>query len=95
MRTGTLSFWKWKLGRETQAAARVEATRPRRIADRAPFIPIRVAAVQADHEGAAPPATDDSIDVELLIGAHRFGVRGRIDAAWLVQVLRGLAGPAC
>jgi hypothetical protein len=43
-----------------------------------------------------PSPTVDGIDIELTVGAaHRLLMRGRVDLAWLVQVLRGLVGAAC
>jgi hypothetical protein len=96
LRKGTLSFWRWKLAREARAAARPDATSPRHTASAAPFIPIQLAAVQAAHDESTRPTPPDGIEIELTVGAaHRLRVRGRVDAAWLVQVLRGLEGPGC
>jgi hypothetical protein len=89
LRKGTLSFWRWKLTREAAPAARrhsaASAPAP------PPFIPVRLATLPAP--AAAPPA---GVEIELTLGpSRRLRVRGPVDPAWLVQVLRGLEGAAC
>jgi hypothetical protein len=87
LRKGTLSFWRWKLAREGSAAG------GRRAAARMsppPFIPVRLT---PQPSWAPSPA---GLEVELMVGpGRRLRLHGPVDAAWLVQVIRGLEGAGC
>lgn len=89
LRKGTLSFWKWKFAREARQAAGPDATSTLPAAATPRFIPIHVAASRAPYDGQS--TTSDDIEIELTLGpGHGLRVRGRVEPAWLVQVLRGL-----
>jgi hypothetical protein len=92
LRPGTFNFWKWKLTREGGLGRR----RGRAIAGRsvaAPtFIPIQLAAARA----AVTAGQDDGGEIEIALGRDRcVRVRGRVDSAWLVTVLRGVEALGC
>jgi hypothetical protein len=92
LRKGTLSFWKWKFAREARQAPRPDATGPPPAIVTPRFIPIHVAASRAPRAAAGPATTPDGVEIELTLGPrHALRVRGRVDPAWLVQVLRGIA----
>jgi len=93
LRTGTLSFWKWKLGRETGPTSGSKATGSRRIAPPPAFVPVQLAALKVDPAAAT---LSDAIDIELRLGAgYGLRMRGRVDPGWLAQVLWGLEGRGC
>jgi len=86
-----LSFWKWKFAREGQPAPRPDATSTPATTGSPRFIPIHVAAPRAPHAADGRSTTSDDIEIELTLGpGHGLRVRGRVDPAWLVQVLRGI-----
>ncbi len=88
---GTLSFWKWKFAREAGLASRRDSTGPPRTSSAAPFVPVQLAALKIAREMPAPPATLAGVEIELALGPGRgLRVRGLVDPAWLVQVLRGI-----
>jgi hypothetical protein len=89
---GTLSFWKWKFAREAGLASHRNLTGPARTASAPPFVPVQLAALKSAREMPTPSATLAGVEIELALGSGRgLRVRGRVDAAWLVQVLRGIA----
>jgi hypothetical protein len=95
LRKGTLSFWKWKFAREARQASRrpdatgTPRTPPATVTPR--FIPIHVAAPRAPRALAGPSTIPDGVEIELTLGPGRgLRVRGRVEPAWLVQVLRGI-----
>ena len=89
VRTGTLSFWKWKLAREAEAGAGRGTP--------AAFVPIQLAVPPRAQEPRAPAAPRvDLGEVEITLGAGRcVRVRGRVDPAWLAAVLREIEGRGC
>ena len=89
VRTGTVSFWKWKLAREAEAGAGRGAT--------ASFVPIQIAVPPRSREPGAPTATLAELgEVEIALGDGRLvRVRGRVDPAWLAAVLREVEGRGC
>lgn len=92
LRKGTLSFWKWKFAQEARQAPRPPATGTSPAPASPRFIPIHVAAPRAPHAADGPSPTPDGVAIELTLGArHGVRIRGRVDPAWLVQVLRGIA----
>jgi hypothetical protein len=96
LRTGTLSFWKWKFAREARPAPRRGATKGRRSTAAPRFIPIQVAALQAPRRAAPTPAPLDHLEIKITVGPGRgLRVRGQVEPAWVVQVLRGLEAPRC
>jgi len=90
LRKGTLGFWRWKLARET-AAPPPRPTPPA-------FVPIQLVGARPAPEAtparsAAPAATGE---VEIAVGAGRsVRVRGRLDPAWLAQILRVVVALRC
>jgi hypothetical protein len=91
LRTGTFSFWKWKL---KQGAGGGAHEPPATITP--PFIPIRITAPAARRAVEPAPVTSDGVEVELTLGPGRcLRVRGRVEPTWLAQVLRGLEAPGC
>jgi hypothetical protein len=93
LRKGTFSFWKWKLTRDVGARpGRRGALATRSVAPLA-FVPIQITAAELPGDAAAR-APDG--EVEITLGRdRRVRVRGRVDPAWLVQVLHGLEAPGC
>ena len=81
VRTGTLSFWKWKLTHE--AAAADGRTAPTR------FVPVQLAA-----HSTAPAAPAALRDVEIALATGR-QVRIRVDLAELAAVLRAVEALGC
>jgi hypothetical protein len=91
LRKGTLSFWKWKFAREARQAPHPDANRMLPVTATPRFIPIHVAAPRAPRAWAGPATTPDGVEIELTLGSgHGLRVRGRVEPAWLVQVLRGI-----
>jgi hypothetical protein len=92
LRKGTLSFWKWKFAREARQAPRPDATGTPPAPATPRFIPLHVAAARAARAADVPSTTPDDVEIELTLGPrHGVRIRGRVDPAWLVQVLRGIA----
>jgi hypothetical protein len=91
---GTFGFWKWKLRQEAGGGpGRRAVVVPRRTVVPA-FVPVQIAPVHAPRTGEPMPVPD--WEIEITFGDGRsMRVRGHVDAAWLVQVLRGLEGPRC
>ena len=94
LRTGTFSFWKWKLTREAGPGA----LRGRAIAGppaAAPaFVPIQLAAAHAPVAFTA--GRDDGGEIEIMLGRGRcVRVRGPVDPKWLLAVLRGVEALGC
>ena len=89
LRKGTLSFWRWKLARETAPPP----PRPRPPA----FVPIQLTPPRPAAEAAGPRGGPDAAgELEITLGAGRsVRVQGRVDAAWLGQVLRVVVGLGC
>jgi hypothetical protein len=91
LRKGTFSFWKWKLKQSAGAGAHEPPA-----TGAPPFIPIRITAPAAGCAMEPPPATPDSVEIELMLRPGRcVRIRGRVDPTWLVQVVRGLEAPGC
>jgi len=78
---GTLSCWKHKLAHETPPA----------------WVPVRiVSARQARGDTTEGVPTESGGEIEIVLGSGPLvRVRGRVDAAWLGQVLRTLAATQC
>ena len=94
LRTGTVSFWKWKLKREAGAG------RPRRSAIARPpaaapaFVPVQLTAARASEPFTG--GHDDGGEIEITLGRDRsVRVRGRVDPRWLVAVLSGIETLGC
>ena len=91
---GTFGFWKWKLRREAgRTPDRGVALTPRPTGTPS-FVPIQITAVQRPCAVEPVPAPDGEIEIALGDGRH-VRMRGRVEPAWLVQVLRGLEAPRC
>lgn len=86
LRTGTLSFWKWKLAREVEAGAGRGA--------RASFVPIQLSVPAPSREPGAPPADLSELEIALTDG-RLVRVRGRVDPRWLGAVLREIEARGC
>ena len=81
LRKGTLSFWRWKFAQEANPASRPAPT----------FVPVRVAAT-APAQGSGPAVGE----LEITIAPGRsVCVRGRVEPAWLAQVLAVIATLRC
>ena len=87
---GTFGFWKWKLRREAgRSPHRGVAVTPRTI-ETPSFVPIQITPIQE------PRAVEPGPEIEIAFGdGWCVRVRGRVDAAWLVQVVRGLEEKSC
>jgi hypothetical protein len=92
LRTGTFSFWKWKLTRAAKAVPRPGRALAIRSAATASFVPIQLAA-RSEAEAVTAGASGE---IEIMLGRARcVRVRGRVDPAWLVAVLRGVEALGC
>jgi hypothetical protein len=89
LRTGTLSFWKWKLAREAEVGPGRGAT--------ASFVPIQIAAPPRSREPRAPAAPlAEGGELEIALADGRLvRVRGRVDPPWLAAVVRAVEGRGC
>ncbi len=78
---GTLSFWKHKLSHEAPPA----------------FVPVQVvAARRPSGDATAGVPTDGGGEIEIVLDRGCLvRVRGRVDAAWLGEVLQTLATTRC
>jgi hypothetical protein len=93
LRKGTFSFWKWKLTREGDTGPSHPGTRATRTDVTPAFVPIQIAAAEGPGHAATRAADGE---VEITLGRDRHvRVWGRVDPAWLVQVLQGLEAPGC
>ena len=82
LRKGTLSFWRWKFAQEARTA-------PRRVP--AAFVPVRLAPTRP-----APASAPAAGELEIAIGPGRcVRVHGRVEPAWLAQVLEVVAALRC
>jgi hypothetical protein len=90
---GTLAFWKHTLAREAR-----DARSSPRGADVTPtFLPVRVITRPPSCDQPtrpAGPALDGEIEI-MLEGGRRVRVRGRVDLAWLGDVLRTVTALGC
>lgn len=90
-----LSWWKWHLRTTTaeRGAGRRAGSGKRRTAvpARAQFVPVRVAASRAESKSAE--AESMRIEVAMREG-HRLVIHGRVDPAWLTEVVRALGQEA-
>jgi len=81
LRTGTLTFWRWKFAQEGGAAARPAAA----------FVPVRVA--RTPPALASAPAVS-ALEITLAPG-RSVRVHGRVEPSWLAQVLAVVATLRC
>jgi hypothetical protein len=91
---GTFGFWKWKLTHEAGRGPNRRAaavTRPSAVPS---FVPIQITSGQGPRIGEPVPVPDGEVEIAFADG-RSVRVRGRVDAAWLVQVLRGIEAPPC
>ncbi len=89
VRTGTLSFWKWKLTHEAARGRRAAAADGRTAPTR--FVPVQLAAHSTAPAPAAPAALRD-VEIALATGRQ---VRIRVDLAELAAVLRAVEALGC
>jgi hypothetical protein len=92
VRPGTFAFWKHTLAHE----ARAVRSGPM-VADVTPpaFLPVRVVA-RPSIEQTPHTATTPSAEIEIMLeGRRRVRVRGRVDPAWLGDVLRTVEALGC
>ena len=94
LRKGTFSFWKWKVTHDVGARRDRRAALALRPAEGPAFVPIQItspgvaAACTALCEGAG--------EIEITLGRDRLvRVRGPVDPAWLMAVLRGVEALGC
>jgi hypothetical protein len=97
LRKGTFSFWKWKLTKVTRAARAGHGrgtVLALRSAATAAFVPVQLAA----HQASAPvtEGPEAAGEIEITLGRDRgVRVRGPVDPAWLLVVLRGVEALGC
>jgi hypothetical protein len=91
---GTFGFWKWKLTHEAGGGPGRRATVVTRRTVAPAFVPIQITPVQGPRTVEPVPVPDREIEIAFGDG-RSMRVRGRVDPAWLVQVLRGLEAPRC
>jgi hypothetical protein len=94
VRPGTFAFWKHTLAHEARAV------RPGpKVPDVIPpaFLPVRVVArPRPRDEHPLPTAPMPSAEIEIVLeGRRRVRVRGRVDPAWLGDVLRTVEALGC
>jgi hypothetical protein len=97
LRKGTLSFWKWKLAQEAGAGPGRAADIPARPATPPIFVPIQLGSPRAPRAaGESPAERDGNGEVEIALGRRGLvRVRGPVDPAWLVAVVRGVEALGC
>ncbi len=94
LRTGTFSFWKWKLTREGGQGRRRRRAIAGPPAAAPAFVPIQLAATRAPAAFTAGHAT--SGEIEITLGRDRcVRVREPVDPTWLLAVLRGVEALEC
>jgi hypothetical protein len=91
---GTFGFWKWKLTREVGGTPHRSVVLTTRPAGTPSFVPIQLTPTAEPRAEEPVLAPDREIEIAFRDG-RSVRVRGHVDAAWLVQVLRGLEGPPC
>jgi hypothetical protein len=80
LRKGTLTFWRWKFAQEARVTPRPAPA----------FVPVRVTAPAALASGTAVGELEITLTPE-----RRVRVRGRVEPAWLAQVLEVVATLRC
>ena len=94
LRKGTFSFWKWKLTRDAGARRGRRAALTLPPTEAPAFVPIQITAPRAAAAGTA--RRDGGGEIEITLGGARLvRVRGPVDPAWLMAVLRGVEALGC
>jgi hypothetical protein len=91
---GTFGFWKWKLTREAGTIPHRGIALTTRPVGAPSFVPIQLTPTVEPRAGEPALAPAGEIEIAFRDG-RSVRVRGRVDAAWLVQVLHGLETPRC
>lgn len=95
IRPGTLAFWKYTLKHAAAAGPRRAATKPPPPTGPA-FLPVRVVPTPGPPVlGPSGPPTEAGLIEIVLAPARVVRVRGRVDLAWLGQLVRALERPPC
>lgn len=93
-RKGTFGFWKWKLTREADGDRRHGVALMTHPTGPPSFVPIQIPPALGPR--AREPVRTPEGEIEIAFGDGRsVRVRGCVDPAWLLQVLRGLEAPRC
>lgn len=91
---GTLAFWKYTLKHAATVGPRPAATTPPPPAGPA-FLPVRVVPTSAPPGPGRGPLSEGGL-IEIVLATERVvRVRGRVDLAWLGQLVRALERSPC
>ena len=94
LRKGTFSFWKWKVTSTAGVGHGRRAALALRSAERPAFVPIQITAPRTT--AGLTTRRDGGGEIEITLGRDRLvRVRGPVDPAWLMAVLRGVAALEC
>lgn len=89
---GTLGYWKCILAREQPGRGAASRSRSELPA----FLPVRITVPRLQPDGGPDTPAAAGGELEIVLGhGRRLRVRGRVDAAWLGQVVTVLDGPRC
>ena len=94
LRKGTFSFWKWKVTHDAGARRGRRAALTLPPTEGPTFVPIQITAPRAAAAVTAP--RDGGGEIEITLSHARLvRVRGPVDPAWLMAVLRGVEALGC
>jgi hypothetical protein len=91
---GTLAFWKYTLKHAAAVGPRPPAAGAQPAPTAPAFLPVRVVPALASPPPSEPLAEAGAVEIVLATG-RLVRVRGRVDPAWLGQLVRALDAAPC